>query len=497
MKRLFFGSNAGGGGRGDPSNEVRSSEDSGEIGPSPLRSAGTVVVAGGGSTASRVVQRIAKVFSVVVVDADEAKSSAFDSFDGVRFVVGDASSTLVLQRAGVDSAQALIAATDDDDVNIEACRLAVASGVNEVVCRLSTPTRRQEVLDLGARPVTTASALSGGLTASLPGMVVTTTEVGLGEGDVLQVRVMPGSLVIGHPLRDVVTREYLVAAIYRDGKLVVPHGDTTVEAGDQVLLVGEPETLSAVADYFRLGAAQFPKQYGRSVVLWNEHGSEVVSAEARWLRAAAGVSAFHLLVPPGQETPDCGEATPIHLSPNPKDRYAPLREAHPGIQVVGAPRTGFLRREGLGQLGEILDRSECPILISRGSFPYRRILAPVGDSESSWRSLELAVDIARLVEARITAIHVAQPRFLGGSGGAERTDRVIQRVGEVARLYGLHLEPLVMEGNPIRKVAQVAADHQLVVTARNFHEEDTYFKPDVGLRIALNSPCSAIVLSHH
>ena len=345
--------------------------------------------------------------------------------------------------------------------------------------------------------------MASALTARLPGVVTTTSEVGLGEGEILQVRVMAGSLVIGRPLAEIATREFLVAAIYRDGCLVVPHGDTTVREGDQVLLVGDPDTLRAIADYFRLGAAQFPRQFGYSIVLWAQGGDERTCAEAEWLSDVSRLDSCYRLVEPAaaqvstDSVADGGDDRwqQLMLSAPPKDPFEPVSDVHPALYIVAPPRTGLFNNQSLGTLGALLDRSSSPILIARGTAPYRRILVPVTDSPTSWRGLELAVDIARLMDARITALHVPQPRFLGGDTGDARTEAVVKNIEDIARLYGLHFEVQVQEGNSIRTTARVAEGHQLVVASRRRNQPDSYFEPDVGLRIALAAPCSSVLLS--
>jgi len=474
-------------------------EDNNSMDASALQStrrAGVIVV-GAGPTGLEVVRRTAKVTAVTLIDkalSDEVRALGAE---GVRLVEGDATSSLVLHEAGASEAHSLLAATSEDRANIEACRLAIGLSVPHVICRVSDAGSFELAKAVGAQPVTALGAMASALTARLPGVVTTTSEVGMGQGEILQVRVMPGSLVIGRPLAQFATREYLVAAIYRGSELVVPHGDTVVQAGDQVLLVGEPDTLRAIADYFRLGAAQFPGQFGSSLVLWDERGEERAVKEASWLAEVSRIKTSYRLVEPkkGATTASDDGFTPLALGSPPGDPFDPLRDIHPGVYVVEPPTTGLFNNRSLGTLGALLDRSSSPILISRGSAPYRRILVPVTDSPTSWRGLELAVDIARLMDARITALHVAQPRFLGGDTGQARTEAVVQNIEDIAKLYGLHFEVRVEEGNSIQKAAEVAAEHQLVVAARRRNQSDSYFRPDVGLRIALAAPCSAVLLN--
>ena len=454
-----------------------------------------MIVAADGGTGLGVAERTARVMPVTVVVPIDFESPAIEQLTGVRLLRGDITSMLVLREAGIGDVHALVAATRDDAVNVEASRLAVAAGVPDVVCRLNDAELRDEVMALGAHPVTADMAMAGTLASLLPGVVVTTSEVGLGEGEILQVRVMPGSLVIGRPLHEIATRAFLVAAIYRDGVLVVPHGDTRVQAGDQVLLVGRPDTLRAIADYFRLGAAQFPRQFGHSIVLWNPDGDEQVEAEAATLTEASRCGRVFRVIRTGGDRVVDG-ACELALDQLLADPLAPMGDVRPGLFILAPPDSGPFGRFGkLGPMGQLLDRARSPLLLARGSAPYKRILVPVTDSPTSWRGLELAVDIARTMGARITALHAAQPRFLGGSVGEEQTRAVEANVGQVARLYKLQFDVVVAEGNPIHAAVRLAKDHQLVVAARNLKQPDTYFRPDIGLRIALAAPCSTVLLT--
>jgi len=462
-----------------------------------------LIVVGAGHTGIDVVRRTSRVLPVTALDRSLDYDELPGPLEGARFIMGDGRSLLVLREAGIDDAYALVATTDNDDVNIEACRLAVACGVPEVLCRLSDPSRAAEASAVGAQVVTAPHAMGGALTAQLPGLVVTTSEVGLGQGDIIQVRVLQGSPVVGHEIRSVATREYLVGAIYRDGELVVPHGDTVIEADDQVLLVGRPDALHAVAEYFRLGGAQFPHQFGRAVMVWDPDldAAPAVYEEASWIRKVTGTPDYlRVAAPNGPEAE--AEPWPVELTAAPRrsGNVPPAAmegvfAASPGIFVVPPASQRMFREEGMGALRSLMNVAPSPLLIARGSHPYRRILVAVGNSASSWRGLELAVDIARLLGSEIAAVHVAAPRFIGGIRGADTSAQVGAKVAQLGRLYDVPLEFSLIEGNPIRKVLALCADSQLLVVARAQDQADSYLQPDVGLRMALGAKCSALLLS--
>ena len=73
-------------------------------------------------------------------------------------------------------------------------------------------------------------------------------------------------------------KSWLVAAIYRNGKLLVPHGETIIRAGDEVVVVGEPEILDRELSFLRGGQILFPSQYGiRIGVIDGENDPELIA----------------------------------------------------------------------------------------------------------------------------------------------------------------------------------------------------------------------------
>ncbi|NIS37412.1 MAG: Trk system potassium transport protein TrkA, partial [Actinobacteria bacterium] len=49
----------------------------------------------------------------------------------------------------------------------------------------------------------------------------------------------------------------MVAAILRDDRLVVPHGDTTLEPGDRVTVVGAATDYASIVETFTAGLSTF------------------------------------------------------------------------------------------------------------------------------------------------------------------------------------------------------------------------------------------------
>ncbi|HLH73964.1 MAG TPA: NAD-binding protein, partial [Chloroflexota bacterium] len=227
------------------------------------------IVVGAGETGCHLATRLGRNWRVHLLDLNPMPSWTAQTEPGqpspiVELLKGDGTSRLVLERAGAGEAAALIAATGDDRVNLECARLAHdVFGVKRVLVLFRDSAIRTEIEACGAEPIDAASAVASLLLGHLDPTIRPAVGVGLGQGEIVEVTVLGSSPVIGRPLRLLGARDWLVAAIYRQDHLLVPHGDTVLENGDRVVLVGAPSVLPDIAEYFRAGTFGFPMPFGR------------------------------------------------------------------------------------------------------------------------------------------------------------------------------------------------------------------------------------------
>lgn len=474
-----------------------------------------VVIAGAGQTGRELAGRLAVNWRVVLVDRDPDKLARLGREAPqaeVRLVEGDATSALALRESEADRAHAVVACTGRDDVNYEVCRLArkrfdVPRVLAMVILR--DQVRRFEELGVEAfsRSFSAASILQGRLERGKR----TTAELGLGKGEIYEVTVLPHSPAIGKNLAELHPQAWLVGAIYRKGELVVPHGKTVIQEKDRVLLIGDPRILPAIADYFRSGTSEFPLQYGTRIVVANPadlpEGRLVDEAVylARFTRAF-GVT---LLVGPRQSGEtlaercdraeiECrvvniqeGEWMVEHI-----EEVAAERDC--GCLVLPPPRSGLLARLGLGnpELDRVLDGVRVPVLISRGTYPYRRMLLAMSAGDGPTRAAELALDVARLLGAHLRAVTSFPPSFVGGKIQNAELEEALRHAVILGGYYTYKVESEALEGNPVHRIAEEAAGYDLLVMA---HRQKRYFtlaRPDISWHLLLRAPCSVLLLPY-
>ncbi len=427
-------------------------------------------------------------WSVTAIDIDEQRLQAAQEIrPTLTTVLGDASSRLVLQRAGLRDDWVLVVCSGQMDVNREVCRIARRElGVEEVSVRLGN-THQLEDVGLRADDVVLAHrAAASMLVNRVVGREQRAVAVGLGAGELRQVTVFPGSQVVGARLMDLDPHRWLVAAVYRNGGLLVPHGETKLEVGDRVLLVGEPEVMDTVSAFVRGDRPIFPSQFGSHIAAATV---PEISGEAAWLVEAT-----------------CGAAGPSFdpqaVHPRTHDDAA-IRawfvEHDVGVAVLAAHPLPLTTRLGLTQSSRkrMMCASKVPLLVARGTHPYKTILVAIGPDQDCEAIAGVAIDLSRQLQAKLVALTVVLPSLAEGTAEQVAARALPRRVATMGRLHGVSVEERVDVGNPIRVIRKHAADAHLLIVGHSPSARNSLLNPDISLFLLHDSPCSTLFVPWH
>jgi trk system potassium uptake protein TrkA len=158
-----------------------------------------------------------------------------------RAQYGDGSELWVLERAGIERADMVIAVTGDDEDNILICQVAREKyGVERVIARCNNPRNLQHFELLGVKPAVSATDLILRLIEhEVPRYgLLHLLDLPQERLEIIEVEVAQGSPADGTHVRDLgIPEGSLVISILRDGNGFVPLADSQVKAGDEVLLV--------------------------------------------------------------------------------------------------------------------------------------------------------------------------------------------------------------------------------------------------------------------
>ncbi|HEX7168742.1 MAG TPA: TrkA family potassium uptake protein, partial [Acidimicrobiales bacterium] len=158
----------------------------------------------------------------------------------VGWHVGDACEVTTLQDAGIAEIDVMVAATGEDQVNLVVSLLAKQEfAVPRVIARVNDPKNKwlfNESWGVDVS-VSTPHLLTALIEEAVSvGSLVRLFELEGGDAQLIEVTLAEDSPAANKSIAELnVPRDATVVAIVRHGHVVVPRGDTVVQAGDEVL----------------------------------------------------------------------------------------------------------------------------------------------------------------------------------------------------------------------------------------------------------------------
>lgn len=190
---------------------------------------------------------------LTLIEVDEARAAMLDERLDAAIVRGSGCSIAVLEEAGVKSADLFLALTDQDEINLVACSLAKALGTKQVIARCHGRLQEENRhfayakhfgIDRFFSPERLAAAR---LAKEIRSPITPVLEqFARGAIEVMQVSPPDHSKAIGKSLKDLrLPSNVRVGLIERGSEVLVPDAEVKLEAGDQVILIGDPRALKA------------------------------------------------------------------------------------------------------------------------------------------------------------------------------------------------------------------------------------------------------------
>lgn len=214
-----------------------------------------VLVVGGGKVGLNLTRELMqKGHEVTLVESDRRRYGILEPQLEHVVQLGDGTELWVLEAAGIERADMVIAVTGDDEDNIIISQVAREKyGRESIIARCNNVRNMEHFNLLGIRPVVSATDLILRLIEhEVPqyGLVHLLT-LQVENLEIIEVEASPGSPAVGKRVEELdLPDESLVVAILRHGTGVVPRGDMVIGAGDEVLIVLNPTIESDITRLF-------------------------------------------------------------------------------------------------------------------------------------------------------------------------------------------------------------------------------------------------------
>jgi trk system potassium uptake protein len=214
-----------------------------------------VVIVGAGKVGWNLARElIQKSHEITLVESDPQRYAVVEEELEHSVQYGDGSELWVLERAGIERADLVIAVTGDDEDNILISQVAREKyGVDRIVARCNNPRNLQHFELLGIKPAVSATDLILRLIEhEVPKYgLVHLLDLPQERLEIIELEVSQGAPGAGKKVKDLGLPDgSLVISILRDGQGFVPAGDSLVQEGDEVLVVLDVGLESQVTERF-------------------------------------------------------------------------------------------------------------------------------------------------------------------------------------------------------------------------------------------------------
>ncbi len=204
-----------------------------------------IIIVGAGKVGWNLARELLdKEHEVTLIEKDGNRYATVEQELEHNVQYGDASELWVLDRAGVQRADMMIAVTGDDEDNMLICQVAREKYmVKQVIARVNNPRNRPHFDLLGIKPTVSATDLILRLIEhEVPEYgLVHLLDLEEERLEIIEMQIIEGSNVSDNRVGDLRMPEgSLLISVLRDGRGFVPGPDTVLEPGDEVLAVLDP-----------------------------------------------------------------------------------------------------------------------------------------------------------------------------------------------------------------------------------------------------------------
>jgi hypothetical protein len=302
--------------------------------------------------------------------------------------------------------------------------------------------------------------LANGLLEQLPNIPVLAQNIGLRQGEIMEINIPFGSSYAYRYVGSIAQNEWKIFAIYRSDVLINVKPSIVLKPNDTILVIGKPKVLTQVYGAISQTAGHFPMPFGGNFYVFCDlhisSQSEVIDAvkKARFLHQRLKNKELIIKITRPSTTDIIEEIK--ELTKNLNDTIVEIDYAHKGINTIlkeDKKRFGIgmiiLTQSILAQKEAIKDILEHKIPIFKVGHQklvsVKKTLLLLND-ESNYEQLSPVVfDISRQLKLKIKVLDIDP---IGDFG----REKLISHLENLSKIFNQDINIIANENNPIKEL---------------------------------------------
>jgi len=132
--------------------------------------------------------------------------------------------------------------------------------------------------------------ISNGLVEQLPNIPVFAQNIGLRQGEIMEIKVPFGSTYAYRYIGSIAQKDWKIVSLYRNEELIPIKPSLIIKPNDNIIVVGKPDVLIQVYNAISKSSTQFPMPFGKNIYLYIDM---FIQSEEEILNAIEDVKILH------------------------------------------------------------------------------------------------------------------------------------------------------------------------------------------------------------
>jgi len=481
-----------------------------------------VVIFGLGEYGKRIIDELIDRRGIIAVDIDEHRIRELEEIykdkKNIEFIHGDASSILTWRKIDIKNVSSVISTINDTEVALEICRIGRETFKLEKVIRfiilLFDKSREKEFERFSADIINPLDIVSKTIVSLVEKNFNIATNIGLGEGELVETKVLANSHLVDRKLKHFKSTRWRISAIYRNGKFILPTGETKIKIGDRVVIAGYPSVVENIVNIFIKGIPQFPLQFGTDIAVPLNPDNLKPLEEAEYLRRNSKAHKLQIYFFKNIQKEKLDKALQFldksfyEIKGKIKDitELFKKKKGRENIGIVIVPFINlpfyyqsifaFMKSSFIKKIMKIADK---PFLLSRATFPYSEIVVSLNSPDPAF-TLEIGMELSRISKIPLKVVYATTISEMRGLEEEKALKERKDIVNDFKHIYGTNIEFVILEGNPIKESVKYINKLEKCLVIMSYDKKlgisifDSIFKPHIQYSIVKNIDQSALLI---